>query len=96
MDISFFHQIIFENILILNTYAFYGIKITNGNASMVTMNSIQIRNMSFDNVFFVLNSLDSTMLINELEFSSLIYKKSKKKTNNIKYFFFKKRSSSDK
>lgn len=78
IDLSFFHQIIIENLLFENISIFCGIKIHHGNASRLIMNSIQFRNLNLEDYFFVFDSLDSTFIINELEFLMFLYMKSKK------------------
>ena len=81
IDISSFNQIIIENILFKNVFAFFGMKINHGNASKLIMNSIQFININVDNYLVIFDSLDSTFMINDLSFLSFLYTKSKK--NNI-------------
>ena len=78
IDLSYFHQIIIKKIWFISTFTFCGIKIHHGNGSRVIMNSIQFRNMVLEDYFFVFNALDSTFVINDLEFYSFPFKKSKK------------------
>ena len=77
IDISFFQKIYLENIWFINTFAFGGINIQNGNASNAVMKSIRVENMELNDIFLVLNSLDSYMTINDIVFSSLSLTKSK-------------------
>ena len=77
IDISFFQKIYLENIWFINTFAFGGINIQNGIASDVTMKFIRVGHMNLNDIFLVLNSLDSFMTINDIVFSSFSITKSK-------------------
>ena len=79
LDLSSFNQIIIQNILFKNTFIFGGMKINHGNASKITMNSIQFVNINLKDYFFVFDSLDSSFVINDLYFSTFLFTKSKKK-----------------
>lgn len=77
IQLSSFNQITIENIWFKNVSTFYGIKINNGNASKLIMNLIQFTNMKVEDYFFMFDSLDSTLEINDLYFLTFIYTKSK-------------------
>ena len=76
MDLSFFRKIIIQNVLLINNFIFCGIKIHDGNASNVIMNSVQIRKTILYDNFLVFNSLDSTFVIDDMEFFSVTFTKS--------------------
>ena len=75
IDLSFFQNIMIENISFINILAYSGIKI-DGNASNVIMKSIQFRFIYLNDYIFVFNSLDSSLIINDLEFFSFDFAKS--------------------
>ena len=52
-------------------------KINNGNASKLIMNSIQFTNINVEDYFFMFDSLDSTLEINDLYFLNVVHTKSK-------------------
>ena len=76
VDLSSFHHIIIENISFINTFNCCGIKIHDGDASRVFMNSINFRNINLETYIFYFDSLDSTLIINDLKFVTLSFKKS--------------------
>ena len=78
IDLSNIHSINIENILFINTFIFGGIKIHQcTNKSTVIMNSIHFRNITLADYFLVFNSLETTFVINDLEFFSFTFSKSK-------------------
>ena len=77
IELSSFNQIIIENILFKNVSTFSGMKIYNGNASKLIMSSIQFTNINVEDYFFILDSLDSTLEINDLYLLTVVYTKSK-------------------
>ena len=77
IDLSYFLKLKFENLLIFNILVTIGIKIHDGDASRVTMNFIQFKNISSDDDFFIFQSLNSTLVINNLKLSSVFLRKSK-------------------
>ncbi len=77
IDFSFFQQIIIENIYFEKNFIFRGIKIQQGNASKIIMNSIQFKNINLGDYFFMFDSLDSNFIINDLYFMTFLYSKSK-------------------
>ena len=83
IDLSFFQNIHFENIRFINSYIFCGLKIQNGNVSRVIMKSIKFNTIYFDDYFLIFNSLDSTLLMHEIELFSFVSTKSKKKNWNL-------------
>ena len=85
IDASYFQQI---NLMFIYTSAFYGIKIHDGDASMVNMTSLQFRNINLSDVFLYFNSLQSTLLINDFELFSFSLTTGKT-TISIYYFYLK-------
>ena len=80
IDLSFFQNIHFENIKFINSYIFCGLKIQYGNVSKVIMKSIKFNEIYLDDYFLIFNSLDSNLLMDEIELYSLLaFTKSKKK-----------------
>ena len=76
IELSTFNQIIIENNLFKNVSTFSGIKINNGNASNIIMNSIQFTNINVEDYFFMFDSLDSNLEINDLYFDTVVHTKS--------------------
>ena len=83
IELSSLNQIVIENILFKNVSAFSGINIYNGNASKIFMNSIQLTNINVEDYFFMFDSLDSTLEINDLYFLNVVHTKSKYFFNEI-------------
>ena len=78
IDVSFFQKINIVNIIFINnTLNSCGIKLSDGNASKLFMNSLQFRNMNLDDNLFVFDSLYSIIQINDLQLDSLSFTKSK-------------------
>ena len=86
IDLSYFLKLKFENLLIFNILVTIGIKIHDGDASRVTMNFIQFKNISSDDDFFIFQSLNSNLMINNLELTSFLLRKSKNIKNNQIFF----------
>ena len=77
IDLSFFQNIYIENIWFINTFfGFCGLKIHNADASNIIMNSIRFSNLDLNDSSFIFNSIDSILIINDLEFLSLNIAKS--------------------
>ena len=77
IELSSFNETIIENILFKNFSTFSGMKINNGNASKLIMNSMQFTNLNVEYNFFMFDSLYSTLEINDLYFLTVVHTKSK-------------------
>ena len=87
IDLSFFQNIYIENISFINTFfSSCGLKIYDGDASNIIMNSIRFSNLDLNDSSFAFDSIDSILIIKDLEFLSLNISKSIKIITNIKSY----------